>query len=140
MERLLNAAGLFTATLGVVHFFMPRLLDFDSAIPKEGPGLRPIRLPFFSYDTLRTDVRGIALVMNSAVSVTLVTIGVVDLLARDWLTHPWGPWIAGWIAGWWLLRAVGQFHLGRRRGDWLAAGWFAALAGLHGWVSLDLWS
>lgn len=35
---------LLTLALGIVHFFFPRLLDFEGALPKEGPPLLGIGL------------------------------------------------------------------------------------------------
>ncbi len=128
----LGGAGVFTLALGLLHFFLPVLLDFSHGIPREGPPLRPLRLGPLSYGTTRQDVYGIAWVMNHAASYTLVSIGVVDLLAYRWLGSGLGPWLAGWIAGWWLLRAASQFYLGQRRGDWIVAGWFLLLALMHG--------
>jgi hypothetical protein len=73
-------AGGFTVALGLVHFVMPWLLDFDGAIPTEGEPLTPLNLLVVTYRTKRSDIRGIAQIMNHAVSYALVTIGVVDLL------------------------------------------------------------
>jgi hypothetical protein len=48
--------GLFTVALGLVHFRMPWLFDFDGAIPPEGLPLEPLELPAFTYRTTRADV------------------------------------------------------------------------------------
>ena len=138
MQILLTSAGAFTIALGVVHFFMPLLFDFENAIPPTGNKLRPFRLLFYTYDTRRSDVQGIAWVMNHAVSFTLVSIGVVDLMAREWLAHEWATIIAGWIAVWWFLRAGCQFYLGRRSGDWYVVAFFSLLGALHIWASLGI--
>jgi hypothetical protein len=127
----LTAAGLFTVALGCLHFFFPRLLDFEEAIPREGPPLAPLRLGIIRYQTLRSDVHGIAWVMNHAASYTLVSIGVVDLAAGSWLMSPEGRPLALWIAGWWFLRAGSQLYLGRRPGDWLILLGFALLGLVH---------
>lgn len=37
----LGIVGLFSLILGSVHFFFPKLLDFENAIPKDGPPIRP---------------------------------------------------------------------------------------------------
>jgi hypothetical protein len=127
----LGIAGLFTTVLGVVHFFFPRLLDFAQAIPREGAALQPFRLGPLRYATLRSDVHGIAWVMNHAASYTLVSIGVVDLLAYRWLGSEVGRWLLLWIAGWWFLRAGSQLYMGRRRGDWWILTGFACLGIVH---------
>ena len=78
---LLTIAGLFTLTLGMVHFWFPILLDFRQAIPHQGLPLQPFRLGPITYATQRSDVHGIAWIMNYAASYTLVGIGLLDLLA-----------------------------------------------------------
>lgn len=123
--------GLFTVALGLVHFVMPWLFDFDGAIPTDGPPLRPLDLLVVTYETRRSDVRGIAWIMNHAVSYTLVTIGALDLLAAEWLSSPFAPYLLAWIAGWWFLRAVMQRHMGTRTGDWVVAGGFTTLGLFH---------
>ena len=74
-------AGIFTLTLGIIHFFFPALLDFKQAIPRQGAPIRPFRLGPIHYATQRSDVHGIAWVMNHAASYTLVSIGLLDLFA-----------------------------------------------------------
>jgi hypothetical protein len=135
MISALGVAGLFTLILGSVHFFFPLLLDFSQAIPRQEssgqPPLKPFRLGPIRYATRRSDVYGVAWVMNHAASYTLVSIGVVDLLAYQWLGTVVGRWLGLWIAGWWFLRAGGQFYLGRRRGDWWIMAGFAWLGVVH---------
>lgn len=123
--------GLFTVALGTVHFFFPLLLDFEHAIPKQGGVIKPFRLGPIFYKTERSDVYGIAWVMNHAASYTLVSIGVLDLLANHWIATPIGRWLALWIAGWWLIRAASQLYLGHRRGDWWILAGFAWLGIVH---------
>jgi len=101
-----GVCGVFTVVLGLVHFTMPRLFDFDGAIPTEGAPLKPLSLRVVSYQTKRSDVRGIAQIMNHAVSYALVTIGVVDLLVERWYTAGFAPYLLAWLAGWWFLRAT----------------------------------
>lgn len=127
----LAIAGLFTLALGILHFWFPILLDFRHAIPRTGSPLRPLRLGPIRYATQRSDVYGIAWVMNYATSYTLVGIGLLDIFAARWLQQPGHDWLLGWLVGWWVLRSGAQFHLGRRRGDWLIAGGFLLLAGVH---------
>ncbi|MEX1021448.1 MAG: hypothetical protein WDZ49_17435 [Litorilinea sp.] len=127
----LTVAGLFTVTLGIIHFWFPILLDFAHAIPRAGTTIRPFRLGPIRYATLRSDVHGIAWVMNHAASYALVGIGLLDLFAGAWLDHPASKWLLLWIAGWWILRSGAQFYLGRRPGDWLIAGGFLLLAFVH---------
>lgn len=131
MLILLKIAGAFTMLLGAVHFFMPVLFDFNAAIPFDGPKLKPFRLLFYRYDTQRSDVRGVTWVMNHCVSFVLVSIGVLDVFANQWLDAAVGVWLAGWIAAWWFLRAACQFYLGHRRGDWMVFAWFSLLGLLH---------
>jgi hypothetical protein len=107
------------------------LLDFPVAIPRQGVPLKLFRLGPVRYATQRSDVYGIAWVMNHAASYTLVSIGIVDLMAYRWLATPIAPWIALWIAGWWFLRAASQLYLGRRRGDWLILAGFIWLGIVH---------
>jgi len=126
-----GVCGTFTVALGLVHFVMPRLFDFDSAIPTEGEPLRPLGLPFVTYQTKRSDVRGIAQIMNHAVSYVLVSIGALDLLAGRWLAAWFAPYLLAWIAGWWFLRAATQRHMGSRAGDRLIAVGFAAIGAFH---------
>jgi len=130
-DVLVIIAGGFTVVLGIVHFFLPYLLDFDHAIPKEGRTLKPFRLFLFSYGTTRGDVRGIAWVMNYAVSFTLVSIGALDLCFNFWKDLPYAKILTLWIALWWAIRAFTQLYLGRRRGDWLLLMFFLSLAVLH---------
>lgn len=134
----LVGAGAFTVVLGLVHFAMPWLLDFDGAIPTEGEPLRPLNLLVVTYRTKRTDIRGIAQIMNHHVSLALVTIGVVGLLAGQWLDARFAPYLLGWIALWWFLRAVTQRHMGSRPGDWLVAGGFTLLGLFH--VGAAVWA
>lgn len=127
----LGIAGVFTTALGSVHFFFPILLDFAQAVPRTGSSLRPFRLGPLRYATLRSDVHGIAWVMNHAASYTLVTIGIIDLLAYRWLGSEFGRWFLLWCAGWWFLRAGSQLYMGRRRGDWWILAGFAWLGIVH---------
>ncbi|HXF60266.1 MAG TPA: hypothetical protein VNK95_01535 [Caldilineaceae bacterium] len=131
----LTIAGLFTAALGTLHFFFPVLWDFAQAIPREGAALRPMRLGPLRYGIQRSDVYGIAWVMNHAASYTLVTIGALDLLAARWLGTSLGGVLALWIAGFWFIRAASQLYLGRRLGDWLILAGFALLGLLHLWAA-----
>ena len=128
---LFYPVGLFTFTLGIVHFFFPVLLDFRNAIPRRGSSLQPFRLGPIRYGTERRDVHGIAWVMNHAASYVLVSLGVLDLLWPLWLRGPVGALLCLWIAGWWLLRAGSQLYLGRRRGDWLILAGFGGFGVLH---------
>ena len=98
MQYLLLGCGVFTICLGVVHFLFPVLLDFENAIPKQGAELKPFRLAFYRYDTKRSDVHGIAWLMNHAVSFVLVSIGVFDLFAFRWLGTATGAALSAWVA------------------------------------------
>ena len=126
-----GVCGVFTVALGLVHFVMPWLFDFDGAIPTEGEPLRPLDLRVVTYETKRSDVRGIAQIMNHAVSYVLVTIGAVDLLVDAWLSAWFAPYLLAWIAGWWFLRAATQRHMGSRPGDRLVAAGFTLLGLFH---------
>jgi len=134
----LAIAGIFTTALGTVHFFFPKLLDFAQAIPRQGAELLPLRLGPIRYATLRSDVYGIAWVMNHAASYTLVGIGIADLLAYWWLGSEGGRWLLFWIAGWWFLRAGSQLYMGRRRGDWWILAGFAWLGTVH--LVIAIWN
>jgi hypothetical protein len=57
------------------------MLDFRNAIAKTGDPIKPFRLGFIRYGTQRSDVYGIAWVMNYATSYVLVTIGLLDLFS-----------------------------------------------------------
>ena len=127
----LPIAGIFTLALGIIHFFFPVLLDFKQAIPRQGAPIRPFQLGPLGYATQRSDVHGIAWVMNHAASYILVSIGLVDLFAYRWIGHPLGSVLGLWIAVWWFLRAGSQLYLGRRRGDWLILAGFSTLGLLH---------
>jgi len=126
---MLTLAGVFTLMLGLAHFFFPILFDFEHAVPKDGPPLKPFRLLFIRYATQRRDVHGIAWVMNHAASYGLVTIGALDLYWA--MTGTLNKSLALWMAGWWVIRAGSQLYLGRRAGDWLILAGFAALGLLH---------
>lgn len=128
--------GVFTVVLGLVHFAMPWLLDFDGSIPVDGDSLRPLDLYVVTYQTKRSDIRGIAQIMNHAVSYALVTIGAIDLLATRWLSEWFAPYLLAWIAGWWFLRAATQRHMGSRPGDRLVAAGFTLLGLFHLVVAL----
>ena len=137
IDALLFIAGLYTVILGTIHFFLPYLLDFEHAIPTEGQALKPFRLFGFSYPTTRTDVRGIAWVMNHSVSFAIVTIGILDLIWPFWRGQSYRSIVCFWIALWWIIRAFTQFYLGKRRGDWLIFFWFLSLAGLHFYLAIQ---
>jgi hypothetical protein len=134
MTTLLAVAGVFSIGLGVWHLGVPRWFDFAGAIgPDHGPGrdLRPLRVGPFVHRTSRRDVLGLSWVMSNAASYVLVSIGIVDLLAAEWLGTAAGRLLAAWIAGWWLLRAVSQLALGRRAVDLLALFGFATVGAVH---------
>lgn len=132
----LGIVGLFSLILGSAHFFFPKLLDFENAIPKDGPPIRPFHLGPIRYATRRSDVHGISWVMNHAASYVLVSIGLFDLAAFWWLGTTAGRLLTLWIALWWLIRAGSQFYLGRRKGDWWIAAGFGWLAIVQGAAAL----
>lgn len=83
------------------------------------------------YARRRTDAVGLVWVMSNAASYVLITVGLLDL-----------AWAGGdrripidvgssWIAGWWALRAGGQWLLGTRNVDHAIALGFAVLACVH---------
>ncbi|MGE5333255.1 MAG: hypothetical protein ACM3N4_01015 [Nitrososphaerota archaeon] len=133
---LLFLAGIFTLVLGLLHFFLPLMLDFRSVVldhpPEWKPG-RAFRLWPSRYLVTLSDRLGVVWVMNHAASYTLVGIGLVDLLAGHWLATDAGAGriLALWIGGWWLVRAVTQLTFGRRLGDWVILAYFSLLAALH---------
>lgn len=137
LDVLLILAGVFSLALGGVHFIFPLLLDFRAAIPVVGEPLRPLRLGPLRYDTRRSDVYGIAWIMNWATSFVLVSVGLVDLAGRDWLySAAAGPWLGGWIATWWFIRAGAQLHIGRGPVSLAMLALFASLGVLHAAVAL----
>lgn len=134
MRALLIAAGAFTFALGAVHVVLPALLDYRSVVfdrPTDWKPSRAFRLWLTRYVVTQRDRYGIIWVMNFAASYVLLSIGLVDVFAADWLRSPAGRIVALWIAGWWVVRAGSQLWLGRRWGDWLLIAWFLALAALH---------
>jgi hypothetical protein len=132
MELLICFSGVFSLILGILHFFFPILFDFENAIPKAGEKpLKPFRLLFIQYPTKRSDVLGIAWVMNHCVSFVLVTIGIVDLCFLKWENAQFAPYLTAWIGLWWMLRAGSQLYLGQRRGDWHILFAFASLGVIH---------
>jgi hypothetical protein len=137
LHVLLLAAGVFTLALGAVHIVLPALLDYH-AVVFDRPAAwkpRPFRLWLTRYVVTQHDRYGIIWVMNFAASYVLLSVGLADLFAADWLRSNAGRGIALWIAGWWIVRAVSQLWLGRRRGDVLLVAWFLALAALHAVVA-----
>jgi hypothetical protein len=135
LQTALIICGIFTLILGIVHFFFPILLDFEEAIPLTGRPLKALRLGPIRYKTKRSDVRGIAWVMNHAASYTLISIGLVDLLSYIWLESTVAVFLCLWIAGWWFIRAGSQLYLGRRPGDWRILAGFTLLAVVHVWAA-----
>ncbi len=139
LRLLIIGAGLFTLVLGMIHFFLPLLLDYKTVVlkrPAEWKSSRPFRVWPTRYVVQPRDRYGIIWVMNHAASYTLVSIGVADLFAGVWLHTDLGRLLALWIASWWLLRAGSQLYFGRRIGDWLILAWFAALGIWHLWAAL----
>lgn len=136
---LLGLAGIFAFVLGVLHFFLPALLDYHTTIlgpARERKAPRPFRLWPTRYIATLGDRLAVIWVMNHAASYGLVSIGLVDLFAGRWLMSATaGHLLALWIAGWWLLRAVNQRYFGRRAGDWAILVGFVALSALHLWVA-----
>jgi hypothetical protein len=133
---LLGLAGIFTIGLGLLHFFLPLMLDFRSVVLDRPGGWKPardFRLWPSRYIVTLSDRLGVVWVMNHAASYTLVAIGLVDLLAGRWLTTDPGAGriLTLWIGGWWLVRAVTQLTFGKRLGDWVILAYFGLLAALH---------
>ena len=131
---LLYLSGAFTLCLGVLHVFLPALLDYRAIVLDRDPQIkppRPFRLWPTRYVATFADRYGIIWVMNHAASSVLISIGLVDLLAAEWLRADTGRFVALWIAGWWLVRAVSQLYIGRRVGDWAILLWFTALGVIH---------
>jgi len=130
-QTLLIISGIFSLILGIAHFFFPSLFDFRSAIPKEGPSLKPFSLMFIQYKTTREDTYGLVWVMNHAASFSIVTVGLLDVLCSRWIFSEYASALLIWITLWWLLRAGSQLYLGRRKGDWAILTGFTFLAALH---------
>jgi hypothetical protein len=134
-------AGAFTLALGFVHLAIPRLLGYRAALAGSnaeaiGQPLPTLAVMRRSYRLRPDDLIGVTWVMSNAASYVLITIGLVDLAwAIGWRGLPLGLG-AAWIAGWWAIRAAGQFALGRRSADVAVASWFAALALGHAVLAL----
>jgi uncharacterized membrane protein HdeD (DUF308 family) len=136
LVALLLLAGIFTLVLGLLHFFLPLMLDYRSVVLDRSPEWKPgraLRLWPSRYTVTLSDRLGVIWVMNHAASYALVSIGLVDLCAGHWLTSDPGAGriLALWIGGWWLMRAVTQLTFGRRLGDWAILAYFGLLATLH---------
>lgn len=134
---LLSLAGAFILCLGVLHVFLPALLDYKAVVldhdtplkPDSSP--RPFRLWPTRYVVTLADRYGVIWVMNHAASYVLISIGLVDLLAAEWLRGDVGRFVALWIAGWLFVRALSQLYIGHRVGDWAILMWFTALGIIH---------
>ena len=129
----LVASGAFSLALGLVHIAIPFIARFRTAIGSEA-AYGPVGLLVASpvgYSLRRQDLIGLTWVMSNAASYVLISGGVADLaLALGYPVVPVVP-IAWWLAGWWGIRAGSQFFIGRRWGDLLVAGVFAALSAIH---------
>jgi hypothetical protein len=138
---LIIVCGIFTTVLGVTHFIYPRLFQYRAVIyveANEGRQLEPFRLWFITYPLTIDTVYALIWLMNNHVSFTLVSIGLVDLLATTWLLQD-ARYLLLWIAAWWWLRAGFQPVLGRHARDWFWLSVFGALGGVHLWAALRSW-
>lgn len=131
LSWLLLCSGSFTLMLGLLHFWFPYLLDFENAIPREGGRLKKFRLLFIRHPTTRQDVRTVVRLMNSLVSFTLVSIGLLDLTHPLWLSNPMAPALLAWVTVWWGLRLGYQFLFEGSLKSYLLCGVFLMLAGIH---------
>jgi len=122
--------------LGTVHFFFPLLFDYKTALLRNGSSLKPFQLFFYKYQTQKSDLYGIVWVMNHCVSFVIVTIGFLDIFSDQWIHTSLRIPLALWISLWWFIRALTQFYLGRRRGDWGVFIFFSSLSILHVMVAL----
>ena len=115
----------------IAHLWIPRIFAIDRAIGLDGAGdrgLGTIAVGRWRYARRRADAVGLTWVMSKPPSYILVTIGVVDLAwAAGNRTIPLALG-AAWIAGWWLLRAGGQFT--RRATSWRTSRSRLGFAGL----------
>ena len=137
MTGLTVAAGVFSLGLGIVHVAAPVIFRFSAAIgdDRDRSPLGRIAFPVLPYRLRRSDLHGITWIMSNAASYVIVSIGLVDLA---WATGWRGvPLVRGaaWIAGWWAVRAVGEWFVGRRAIDLALATLFFALASLHGLIA-----
>jgi hypothetical protein len=139
----MTAAGFFSVWLGFVHVWVPRIFPYRAALGVDEVGTPPlgsIGVAGWRYERRRSDLVAISWVMSNAASYVLVSIGIVDLAwAIGDRTIPVGVG-ATWIAGWWALRAGGQFLVGRRRLDIGMAALFGALALGHVALAATAWS
>lgn len=133
MRLALGVCGSFSLSFGLIHFFLPKILGYREAIVANQ---RRLQFGPVSYELQRQDLLGIVWVMNHHASYVLVSIGLLDLLGGPWLTSQQGRWAALWIAGWWVLRSVTQFYLGKRPGDRLIALGFLLIGVVHAGVWL----
>ena len=136
LEILLAIVGMATIVLGLIHLVIPRLVDFEHAVPASMPPLRELPIVGARYRTRRQDVLGVVWVSNNAATWVLLTLGLADLLAARWLGTEAGRILAAWAGGWWVIRAGFQLAFGRRVGDWAFIGLFAAAAAIHVWAAI----
>ena len=136
---LVVLAGVLTLVLGATHFVYPALFSYRQifdAYPGPDHGLRPFQLWILSYPMDTRKAYGIIWMMNHHVSLVLVSIGLLELTSPGWLLR--SPYLALWIAAWWLLRAICQpLLLGRRWYDWLITTGFSLLSVGHAWIGLS---
>jgi hypothetical protein len=129
--NLFYVAGVFGIVLGILHFFFPFLFDFRGAIAPQGDALKPFPLLITRYNTTRQDIYGLVWVMNNAASFSILSIGILDLFWREWLSASYGQVVTLWIGAFYFIRAASQLYMGRRRGDWLILAAFGALGAFH---------
>ena len=126
----LLGSGLFTVALGVWHLGVPRWFAFDRALRPADTDLGVAAVGRWTYRRRVADVEGLSWVMSNAASYGLVSIGIVDIAwALGRLELP--AIVGAWISGWWIVRAVGQQAIGRRRIDLALAAAFLVLAAIH---------
>lgn len=132
IQLALFGIGVFGVVLGVLHFTFPRRFGYRAALePHDAPHGVFVLGPYRRKLT-RQDLLGIISVMNNPVSYAIVLCGVFDLAAPWWRGTTGGALGSLAVGGFWLMRAISQFAVGRTRNNWLVFGYFLALAVVQG--------
>ena len=131
IQILLFGIGVFGTVLGLLHFTFPRRFGYRAALEPLSRAHDEFGLGPYRRKLKRSDLFGIISIMNNPVSYVIVVCGVFDLAAPWWLGTPGGALGSLAVGGFWLMRAISQFAVGRTRNNWLVFGYFALLAAVQ---------